>query len=209
MQKFHNSIELVVRSSETNEVLAHYEKDNAISDDFLCANGSIFVNNDAVASGTKLSCFLLRDDGISETAWANWTTITGGSLQRFDPWAPYCYTANNSTDTSAQQLYAGKSYTAPSTATGGRHKLFYGWGGSYGTGLPLDIYVKAIGLTDILPEVYQDLTWGVVPNGTAAVFVPLTLVVLPQSILVHGRNGGLGTPDVLEITYYLSIIGAS
>jgi hypothetical protein len=41
------------------------------------------------------------------------------------------------------------------------------------------------------------------------IFVPETLVILPSAILVHGRDGGLGTPDILQITYTLSVVGVS
>ena len=204
MQKFHNSIELIVRDGVTGEEKVAY-KDNAISDDFLVTAGRIYVN---ISLGNTFTsqpvCFLLRDDGGGETAWSAWTTATGGTLPRMDPWAPYCYSLNNVGDATADTLYKGKTYTAPSVATGFRHKLFYSW-----TQLPFNIQLKAIGLTDMQPEYYSQYAVGLVGAGLPAIFVPQALVVLPQSILVHGRNGGTTTPDILEVTYFLSVVGAS
>ncbi len=212
MQKFHNSVELVVRSGVTGEEIFAY-KDNAISDDFLVTYGRLYTNTSLNGDSfhNQPVCFLLPDDPVPgpSSPWTLWNTATGGTLPRMDPWAPYCYSASNSQDSSADQLYKTKGtglpgYTPPSLATGFRHKLFYSW-----SNLPVNLQLKAIGLTDMQPEIYLEYAMGVVGNGLPAIFVPQTLVVLAQSILVHGRNGGATTPDILEISYFLSVVGAS
>jgi hypothetical protein len=212
MQRFHNSIELIVRSGETGEEKAVY-KDNAISDDFLVTAGKIYGNNSlsSFSFHNQPTCFLLPDDPIPgpSSPWALWTLATGGTLPRLDPWAPYCYSLNNVGDATADELWKPKGsgspgYTAPSSATGFRHKLFYTW-----SQLPFNIQLKAVGLTDMQPEYYNEYAMGLVGNGLPAIFVPQALVVLPQSILVHGRLGGTQTPDILEISYFLSVVGAS
>jgi hypothetical protein len=196
MYKFENPVSIKVRSGDTGEVLYSHDTENAISDDVLCGYGSVFITT--LGSGSGPACFLLPDG-------SNWSGFT---YDRANPWAPYCITANNAFDGSAQSQWQYKTtYTPPSNPVTGQHKLFFEW-----TNLPTNLQLKAIGLTgwqsnasggNLNPNLF-----GVV-NSQATVFVPQTLVVLPTSILIHGRNGGSTTPDVLEISYFLSIVGAS
>ena len=102
-------------------------------------------------------------------------------------------------------------YTAPTNTVTGRHKLFFQW-----NNLPLDFTLRAIGLTGWQSENTSsgdigDYAFGAgsTLNQQPTVFVPQTLLVLPSGVLVHGRNGGGGTPDILQVSYFLSIVGTS
>lgn len=202
MQQFNNHIELVVRSGDTGEVKETFVQHNAISDDFLCTSGYIFINESLNGWPTYgfPYCFLLPDGA----AW------TGFVWDRTNPWAPYCCTTqrtgdqNNGVDT----YYKSKTYTAPN-GTGNptsKHKLFYSW-----SALPKDISLKAIGLT-AMQEVWTGAgICGISDNPM--IFVPQSLVILPNAITVRGRNAVNGvptqTPDILEVSYFLSIVGVS
>jgi len=198
--KFENEVQLKVISGKTGETVAEWSKDNAISDDVLCAYGHIFITQ--MQGGGAPWCFLLPDDPIGYTNW------TGFTFDRTNPYAPYCATANNSVDTGADpQWQTRQTYTAPLTPVGGRHKLFFEW-----TKLPLDFQLKALGLTGWQSSSaggdIPDAQFGAV-NQQPTIFIPQTLVVLPSSILIHGRNGGSGTPDILQVSYFLSIVGVA
>lgn len=204
MLKFDNAYVITVRSGETGDVLFEQGGHNTIADDFLCGYGKVFVNSN-LANGLPY-CFLLPDGA----AWA------GFSWDRTNPWAPYCTTANNVVDTGADLLYkatnsAGCSITNPYAAgnTGtNKWKLFYRW-----SLLPINLQLKAFGLTGWQSDVTA-FFFGASSNQQQTTFVPQTLVTLPVSILVRGRNVSVPnavpaqTPDVLEVTYYLSIVGA-
>ncbi len=204
MLKFDNTYVVTVRSGETGNVLLEQNGRNTISDDFLCARGKVFVSDNFV-DGLPY-CFLLPDGA----AW------TGFSWDRTNPWAPYCTTANNVVDTGAQVLYnattsTGCSITKPydtGNANVNKWKLFYRW-----SLLPINLQLKAFGLTGWQSNVTAYAV-GASANQQQTTFVPQTLVVLPVSILVRGRNVSTPnpvaaqTPDVLEVTYFLSIVGA-
>ena len=203
MFKFENEIQVKVLSGETGEVIFEWQKHNAISDDILCAYGHIFITGQA--SPPSPYCFLLPDDPVG---YFNWT---GFVFNRENPYAPYCTSANNSVDTGADpQWQTRTTYTAPSNTVTGKHKLFFQW-----TKLPLDFQLKAIGLTGWqsnsgagdIPDTFFGAGSSV--NMQPTVFVPQTLVILPTSILIHGRNGGSGTPDILQVSYFLSIVGVA
>jgi hypothetical protein len=198
--KYQNEVTVTVRSSKTNEILLDTTKENAISDDFLCQTGNIFQNG--VSGSETPYCFLLPDG-------PNWT---GFVYDRQNPWAPYCTSVNNYLDNTADPLW--KSYSAGSSGTYtppfgvlGTTQLFFQW-----SNLPTDLELRGIGLTAV-----QSLSsLGDVPDSffgattdVPVIFVPETLVILPSAILVHGRDGGLGTPDILQITYTLSVVGVS
>lgn len=202
---------MVVKSSKTGEVTASWGKDNAISDDFLCALGRIYLNttNGSPFEGSYYSpeAFLLPDDPIGGPfLWPSFV------WDRTNPWAPYTCTANNITNTGpgvqgyfqALTKSGPNNLTPPSTATQFRWKMFYSW-----SDLVFDIQLKAIGLTALQSNMYDYPVFGVPGNGQPSNYVPETLVILPSSILVHGTNGGVGTPDILEISYFLSVVGAS
>jgi len=200
---FDNPVEVTVRSGKTGEVLSHYDGHNAISDDVLGAYSTIFYT--PFVTGAAPYCFILPDG-------AQWSGFT---YDRTNPWAPYCITANNSVDTSAQPQWQARQgvggYTAPSNTVTGKHKLFFEW-----NDLPTDLQLRGIGLTGWQSNVngegdIADFAFGAgaTVNLQQTIFVPQTLLVLPSAVLVHGRNGGAGTPDVLQISYFLSIVGTS
>jgi hypothetical protein len=200
---YDNPVEVTILSGDTGEVKYHYDGHNAISDDILGQYGRVFYT--AYASSTTVPyCFILPDG----TQW------TGFTYDRMNPWAPYCITANNSIDTSANPQWQARQgiggYTPPTNTVTGKHKLFFQW-----SNLPLDFNLRAIGLTGWQSDNFNgdisDYNYGAGAsvNQQPTVFVPQTLLVLPTAVLVHGRNGGSGTPDVLQISYFLSIVGTS
>jgi hypothetical protein len=196
--KFENEVTVAVRSGKTNELLFDWKKKNAISDDFLCGTFNIYQNG-LRGSGAPY-CFLLPDG-------PNWT---GFVFDRQNPWAPYSTTVNNYLDNSADPLWksyqSSGSYTAPYGILG-TTQLFFQW-----SNLPTDLELRGIGLTAL----QSNNSSGDVPDpifgalvDEPVIFVPETLVILPSAILVHGRDGGVGTPDILQITYTLSVVGVS
>jgi hypothetical protein len=201
---YDNPVEVTVRDGKTGKVTYHYEDHNAISDDILGQYGTIFFTG--LQSTQPPYCFILPDG----TQW------TGFTFDRTNPWAPYCISANNSlagTTSDNPQWQIRQSvggYTPPSNTVTGKHKLFFQW-----SDLPLDFSLRAIGLTGWQSESgtgdIPDYLYGAgnAVNNLATVFVPQTLLVLPSAVLVHGSNGGSGTPDVLQISYFLSVVGTS
>jgi hypothetical protein len=225
MYKFENEVELKVISGETGKVVYEWKDPNAISDDFVVGGevgGRIYEHGYIPPStGSTPYCFLLPDDPIGLTNWTSGMWAAQGSVfDRQNPWAPYCTSVNNSVDTSAEpnwKLATSTTFLAPDNTTvlsyptgiAGRWRLFYQWGTS--GGLPgLGLQLKALGLTawenDIVDQQYGA---GSTTNMQPTIFVPQTLVVLPTSVFIHGRNGGAGTPDILQVSYFLSIVGAS
>jgi hypothetical protein len=202
---FQNSVEIVVKN-KAGEIIHEFKKDNAICDDFLVNYGRIFMN-DALNSfnGPYSSpvAFLLPDGPL-------WTGLP--AFDRTNPYAPYVLTNNNVTNGSANELYAAltksspNNLTPPSTATQNRWKMFYSW-----SQLPLDLQLRAIGLTAMQTDQISNgyVGFGLYGNALPAVFVPETLIVLPSAFLVHGLSGATNIPDVLEISYFISVIGAS
>src|SRR5271157_761637 len=204
---FDNEVSITVRSGETGDIAYQYDAPNAVSDDILGTGGSVaHIFYTVFAQSTQPPfCFILPDG-------AQWSGFT---YDRSNPWAPYCITANNSVDTGATPQWQARTsvggYTAPSNTVTGRHKLFFQWGGS-NPGLPLDFTLRAIGLTGWQSDDFSgDIGNYAFGAGVVAgqpliptVFVPQTLLVLPSGVLVHGRNGGSGTPDILQISYFLS-----
>jgi hypothetical protein len=195
---FENQIELVVRDGATGEVKGSFEKHNAIADDFLCGDGRIF-------SFTGLSfglpyCFLLPDG-------AAWNTFT---WDRTNPWCPYATGINRTGDqtTGVDQYWKTKTYYAPFASGNAtpKHKMFYQW-----TALPYNMTLRAFGLTGVGEPFYGQSIYGIA--DAAMTFVPQTLVILPSGISVQGLQpvGGVPsqTPDIVEISYYLSIVGVS
>jgi len=204
---FDNEVSIKLISGETGEVKYDSTHDNAISDDFLCPYAAIYTQK---TNGQAPYCFILPDG-------PNWS---GFSFDRMNPYAPYSVAVNNYVNNGADpqwKSYAGGanggSYTAPYGVLG-QTKLFFQW-----TALPNDFPLRAIGLTgwqsyqlngDVPDIVYGAGLTGGSPNNSniPTVLVPQTLVVLPSAILVHGILPG-GIPDVLQISYFLSIVGVS
>lgn len=199
---YSNRVEVVVKSQE-GEVLHQYAKDNAISDDFLVPALRIFDNSTLSSSAGTFSspfAFLLPDG-------AEWAIYPGWDPR--NPWAPFTNTLNNSLNFSANTLALGLSknspnnLSGPNTSTQYRYKMFYSW-----TQLPVDLQLKAIGLTGMQTDVHNPILFGAITN-TPANFCPQTLVILPSSFLVHGLTGSTGVPDVLEVSYFISVVGAA
>lgn len=201
--KFDNEVTVTVRSGDTGDVLFESTQDNAISDDILCPTTTIFIQ--PVPNGAPW-CFILPDG-------PNWSGFT---YDRSNPSAPYCISANNSVDVAAdpqwQRWVISGGYTPP-VGVLGKTKLFYQW-----SNLPQDFQLRAIGLTGWqttagnlgdTPDNCFGAGFTPSQNTLPTVFVPQTLVVLPAPILIHGRNLGTETPDVLQISYFLSIVGTS
>jgi hypothetical protein len=212
-----NEVEIKVLSGSTGEVLHHWKDENAISDDFTVGGGGggrIYVHD---ITGPATPYLFLLPDGPNWTsgAWA----AQGSVFDRQNPWAPYCSSINNFVDTGAEPFRKAATTTtfvAPDNTTllpfptgiAGRWKMFFQWGTP---GLPFDFQLKALGLTawenDINDQYYGA---GNVVNMQQTIFVPQTLVVLPTAITIHGRAPvPLGVPDVLQVSYYLSVVGAS
>jgi len=120
---------------------------------------------------------------------------SGFTFDRRNPWAPYCATLNNSMDAAADPLYAGH---AAAVQVGTKWKYFYRW-----TKLPKDLSLKAVGLIGLEGDPRVAGAY----NGKPTIFNPLTLLILPQPMPVKGRNGGAQTPDVLEVSYYVGLVG--
>jgi hypothetical protein len=199
---YSNRVEITVKSQE-GEVLHSWAKDNAISDDFLVPSSRIFDNSTlGTFGGTYFSpgAFLLPDG-------AEWAFYPGWDPR--NPWAPYTCTLNNSTNVSANALTSGLSKSSPDNLSGPnsstqyRWKMFYSW-----TQLPVDLQLKAVGLTGMQTDVFNATLFGFV-GSVPANFCPQTLVVLPSSFLVHGLVGATNIPDVLEVSYFISVVGAA
>ena len=201
--KLDNPVEVTVISGKTGKVAYHYDGHNAISDDILGETGRVFYTGFENIP-TVPYCFILPDG-------AQWS---GFIYDRSNPWAPYCITANNSVQTSTNTQWQARQgvggYTAPSNTVTGKHKLFFEW-----SDLPLDFSLRALGLTGWQSSTaggdMGDFTFGagVSLNQQPTVFVPQTLLTLPSAVLVHGSNFGTGTPDFLQVSYFLSIVGTS
>jgi hypothetical protein len=208
--KVDNKVLITIRDGETGDVKFQTTEHNDIADDFLCGRGVIFANN-IQNDSTRPFCFLLPDGG----SWS------GFVFDPANPSAPYCIQPNNYNHLGAQvDALADQTFKTHSGAVGiggglqppygqsggldnstqGKWKLFFRW-----TALPTDFTLRAIGLTGWQTN-NQDFIFG--GEAAPAVFVPDTLVVLPSGILVKGRNAGAQTPDTLEVSYFLSIVGA-
>jgi hypothetical protein len=205
MFKLDNNIHVCVRSGKTGQLVYDSQEHNDIADDFRCASGSAFIA--ALKNTSQPYCFLLPDGG-------DWSGFT---FDPTNPSAPYCINGNDYDHTGAQQdtgadlSYKTKAYLAPpwdptNNATTGKWKFFFQW-----TALPVDFTLKAVALTAWQTS-FSDFCFG--PAASPAIFVPETLAVLPSPITVKGRNATVPsniatqTPDILQVSYYLSIVGA-
>ena len=187
-----NIVQVAVRSGETGKTLFEFENHNDISDDLLACGKFIYMA--PTRSEAYPYCFLLKDG-------TDWDTFT---WDRKNPWAPYCATLNNiyngDYDATANPHWVTKSWSFINN----RHKLFFQW-----TKLADDLNVRAFGLTGWDPNVPNFPASQGIVSSAAWVFVPQTLVILPSAVLVKGRKGGTQTPDILEISYYLSAVGVN
>lgn len=199
---YNNRVEIVIKSKD-GKVLNEYAKNNAISDDFLAPAFRIFDNTTLAQFGGSFgspAAFLLPDG-------AEWTSYPGWNPR--NPWAPYTCTVNNSANNTANTLYntlskqSPNNLTLPQSSTQYRWKMFYSW-----TQLPVDLQLKAVGLTGLQTDVFNTTLFGQVANQPVQ-FCPEALVILPTSFLVHGLSGATGVPDVLEVSYFISVVGAA
>lgn len=204
MFKFTNEVRIVVREGDSGAIVHDSQQHNDISDDFTCGRDVILMNH--VSNTAQPYCFLLPDDAGSPPS----TEWSGFVFDRVDPWAPFATQSNNYNhsgtiiDASADSNWKTKvSLTAPygtGNTTSPDWKFFFRW-----SALPQNLQLKAIALTGW----QNDLDDSVFGAGLSPViFKPQTLVVLPTSILIRGRQSGAQTPDVLEVSYFLSIVGA-
>jgi|SRR5271157_662945 len=202
--KFENEVSIKLISGETGEVKYDSTQENAISDDFLCPYGAIYTQKQ---NGQAPYCFILPDG-------PNWS---GFIFDRMNPYAPYSVAVNNYVNNAADpqwKAYNGVGGYTPPFGVLGRTKLFFQW-----TNLPNDFQLRAIGLTgwqsQQLGGDVPDVATGAglsggspTNNNQPTILVPQTLVVLPSAILVHGILPG-GIPDILQISYFLSIVGVN
>lgn len=187
MISYDNTIEIILKSGKTGEIISQYEDHNDISDDILCHSKRIMINYDT----SSIHCMLLPDG-------PKWNGFT---WNRKNPWAPYCFTKNRIDDPYISEPFPGadKQYAICryDGIVNGKQKLFFQW-----TKLPDDFILKAIG---IMNWSGLGLIDGVLDSATA--MIPDTLLILPSPITIKGRKLGVQTPDILEITYYLSTVG--
>jgi hypothetical protein len=199
--KFENEVSIKLISGETGEVKYDSTQENAISDDFLCPYAAIYTQ---ITHNQAPYCFILPDG-------PNWSGFT---FDRMNPYAPYSVAVNNYVNNGADPQW--KAYNGVGGYTGpygvlGQTKLFFQW-----TNLPNDFQLRAIGLTGWqsyqlggdTPDTIYGAGFSPTVNLTPTVLVPQTLVVLPSAILIHGILPG-GIPDILQISYFLSIVGVS
>jgi hypothetical protein len=208
---FSNRVEITVKSQE-GEVLHSFVKDNVISDDFLVPFGRLFFNatlNQFAGTFFSPIAFLLPDG-------TEWASYPGWDAR--NPWAPYTCTLNNSNNISASTLPQGLSkfgYNTneasntsnlhnPVAANQYRWRMFYSW-----NQLPTDLQLKAVGLTGLQTDVFNGVSFGAPASGVPANFAPESLVIIPTSFLVHGLVGATNIPDVLEVSYFISVVGAA
>ena len=178
-----NEVNIKLISGESGETLFDHTDHNDFADDILVCRNFILTN--IYSTSANPYCFL-QPDG---PRWSSY------SWNRRDPYVPYPITMNKNGDSLADSLYAGHS---SAQRLGNRWRLFYRW-----TQLPQDIQLKAVGLFDW--ENYG-LNQGVDATNPTLI-TPATLVILPQALSIKGRLNGTQTPDILEVSYYLSLTG--
>jgi hypothetical protein len=180
-----NEVNIKLLSPE-GELLFEHTDHNDFADDILVCHKQILTS--FYAKGANPYCFLQQDG-------AKWT---GYSWNRRDPYIPYPIQLNRTQDATADAIYQPH---ANAVWDGSRWKLFYQW-----SQLPFDMQLKAVGLMD---WENNGLIEGVDSGLNPTLITPMTLVILPQAITVRGRIGGTQTPDILQVSYYLSVAGVS
>jgi hypothetical protein len=192
--RFDNTVSIRLTAGDTGKVLYEDEIHNDISDDLLGSGRWIYVN--AIRDEAFPWCFILRDG----PKWAGFT------WDRTNPWAPYSNVPNNlydgAFDPTADAHWMGQ--IGLSTYVNGRWKRFYRW-----TKLADDLQLKAIGLTGWdMDQGSMAARQGCI-NGAWSTITPQSLIILPSAITVRGNKGGSQVQDILEISYYLSVVGVN
>ena len=183
---FQNEVNIKLLSAD-GETLFDHTDHNDFADDILVCRRQILT---CLYSGAGMNpyCFLQQDG-------PKWT---GYSWNRRDPYIPYPIQANRTLDSAADSIYQPH---AAASWDGSRWTLFYQW-----SQLPVNMQLKAVGLMD---WDNSGMSEGVDASVNPTLITPATLVILPQAITVRGRVGGTQTPDILQVSYYLSIAGVS
>ena len=178
---FSNELELsLIRGEDVTSV----KFKNSTCDDFLAGFHSVYSK--AGADSDSFSAVLLQDG----PRWAGWT------WDPHDPWVPYGLVSNKPSDGEAVTISQSPGLAWDEGK--GKWKLSYQW-----SKLDVDFELKAIGLTkwDYFSRVEcgMDSPYGAFPLCAVA--------VLPQALHIKGRNQGSQIPDILQVSYYLSLVG--
>jgi hypothetical protein len=160
---------------------------NSVCDDFLGGFGGLYFKN-PFSNGNYLQAVLFPDGPL----WSGWT------WNPRDPWVPYACQSNAAVDSGASPISQPWSSDTFDQASF-RYKLYYQW-----IKLESDFTLKAVGLT--MWDNFGYTECGCVAN-TYQAFPVGTLAVLPSPLQVKGSNGGAQTPDILQVSYYLSLVG--
>jgi hypothetical protein len=179
---FKNSLDISVIRGGAEEV-THIE--NSVADDFLCGLQGVYMKGPWTPD--RLQAVLLPDG----PRWDSWT------WDPRDPWTPYPCLANHPNDTEAVNIHQQASYNWDSVQN--KARLSYQW-----TKLDQDFALKAVGLTNW--DWFDNTQIGVSGQGYTCIPVA-TIAVLPQPLVIKGRNSGAQVPDILQVSYYLSLIG--
>ena len=183
MSQFDNLVSISVKDGETNELKHQIDLHNDISEDIIAYYYQLYKTPANNLTGPHCA---LYPDG------AKWSGFTWDSK---NPWCPYTMTRNRKDDANADTIYQPKQSM---TNVNGKWKLFYRW-----TKLQDDFNLKAVGLMNWFMN-------DAVANGALddiTILTPDTLLILPQPITIKGRKLGNQIPDVLEVTYWLSLVG--
>lgn len=181
--KFKNDLEIAVLHGDGSR--DEYKVSNSICDDFLGGFGMLYYKQWNASTDLQAVIF------PSGSQWTGWT------WNPRDPWVPYGCQSNAATNTEGSPInqIATITYDAANT----RYRLYYQW-----TKLELDYSLKAVGLT--MWDWFNTNECGATAN-TYGSFPVGTLAVLPTPIALKGLNGGTQVPDILQVSYYLSLVG--
>lgn len=181
--KYINQLEIQLVKPDTNEITTVY---NSTSDDFLCGFGAIYSK--CAANNQNYMQAVIFPDG---PAWSGYT------WNPRDPWIPYSCLPNKPDDPSASSLNQTPTVTYDSVNR--RFKYYYQW-----LKLDYDFNLRAIGLT--LWDYFDAAACGCAAAGYHSYPVG-ALAVLPSAIPIKGQIGGTQTPDILQVSYYISLVG--
>lgn len=204
--KYDNLVQITIKSGDTGEVLQQVETHNDTSDMFTTGDVRIYTRD---RRSGRPALLLLQDDPPGQTKWDEFLTTYGvgynptqvasnfNNAWRKDPWAPYSYHLGRGGDTEAERHYAGHSWSMQ----GAKHRLFYKW-----IKLPgVQFNLRAMGLGGFDSSGGDDPVDGL--TGDSPAFFRLqTLLVLPTALPIKGRDSGNQTPDILEVSYYVSVV---
>jgi hypothetical protein len=184
--KYKNPLSISILDGSTKKLKERVDIENSISNDFLVGFGNMYQKYCNFANYMHLA--LLPDGPL----WSSWT------WDPTDPYVPYPFSVGTQTDNVANPYYAAASQVLWD-GTNNRWELFYQW-----NALPQNFSLRAMGLLAIDWNGNSN-NWGNV-NGLTT-FPVGTIAVLPTALSVLGRLGGTQVPDILQISYYFSVIG--